>query len=98
VAYHKRELATIPLPPGQYLLRSDQVIKYLPISIWSFLEGVKCGRYPAAVSISPRLRAWRSEDIRQLLEHGLETADDKIQSNEDKSISGRSSKNLGGNQ
>jgi hypothetical protein len=53
VAYHKRELATIPLPPGQYLLRSDQVIKYLPISIWSFLEGVKCGRYPAAVSISP---------------------------------------------
>jgi predicted DNA-binding transcriptional regulator AlpA len=39
----------------------------IPISRSSWWQGVKDGRYPAAVKIGPRCTAWRIEDIRALI-------------------------------
>jgi hypothetical protein len=43
----------------------------LPIGRSTWLEGVKSGRYPAAVKLGPRITAWRSEDIEKLIQNGL---------------------------
>ena len=40
----------------------------LPISRTSFYNGIKSKIYPAPVRLSARVRAWRVEDIRKLLE------------------------------
>jgi len=39
----------------------------IPVSRSSWWQGVKAGRYPAAVKIGPRCTAWRVEDIRALI-------------------------------
>lgn len=43
------------------------VLKAFPVSRSAWLAGVKAGRYPAPVRLSPRSVAWRSEDIRALV-------------------------------
>ncbi len=40
----------------------------IPISRSSFLAGVKKGKYPAPVKLSPRCTAWKASDIRRLIE------------------------------
>ena len=40
----------------------------IPVGKSTWWAGVKSGRYPAAVKISPRCTAWRVEDIRALIE------------------------------
>jgi predicted DNA-binding transcriptional regulator AlpA len=40
----------------------------IPVSKSTWWEGVKSGRYPAPVKLSPRITAWRVEDIRALIE------------------------------
>jgi predicted DNA-binding transcriptional regulator AlpA len=32
---------------------------------------VKSGRFPKPVKLGPRITAWRIEDIRHLIEHGI---------------------------
>lgn len=39
----------------------------IPISKSAWWDGVKTGRYPAPVKLSPRVTAWRVEDIKSLL-------------------------------
>jgi len=39
----------------------------IPISKSAWWTGVKTGRYPAAVKLSPRTTVWRVEDIRKLI-------------------------------
>lgn len=41
----------------------------LPISRSTFLNGVRDGRFPQGILLSPRTRAWRVEDIRMLIEN-----------------------------
>lgn len=43
----------------------------IPISKSSWWVGVKSGRYPKPVKLGPRTTAWKVEDIRHLIEHGL---------------------------
>jgi len=40
----------------------------LPIGRTTFLNGVKSGKYPKPVKLGERSVAWRSEDIRALIE------------------------------
>lgn len=39
----------------------------IPVSKSTWWAGVKTGRYPAPVSLAPRVTAWRAEDIRALI-------------------------------
>ena len=41
----------------------------IPVSRSTWLEGVKTGRYPKAVKLSPRVVVWRAADIRALIEN-----------------------------
>ncbi len=40
----------------------------IPVSKSTWWQGVKEGRYPAGVKLSPRTTAWKVEDIRALID------------------------------
>lgn len=54
--------------PDWALLRLPQVLDLIPVSRTTFLTGVRTGRYPAPVKLSPSCTAWRWGDIRTLAE------------------------------
>lgn len=62
--------------PQTGFLRLDQILgspKYgnpplIPVSKSTWWEGVKTGRFPQPVKISPRVTAWKVEDIRDFME------------------------------
>ncbi len=53
--------------PKTGFLRLRQVLSLFPVGKTTWWEGVKSGRYPQGVKLSPRCTAWRAEDIRMLL-------------------------------
>ena len=58
-------------PPAlEALLTLDRVLEVIPISRELWWSGVKSGRFPAPVRLSPRKPAWRSSEI-GLLVSGL---------------------------
>lgn len=54
--------------PETGFLRLKQVLQFFPVSRSSWWDGVKQGRYPQPVKLSPRVTAWRAEDIRALID------------------------------
>jgi hypothetical protein len=48
----------------------------IPIGKSSWWEGVKSGRFPRSVKLSPRITAWRVEDIRALIKRLGREAED----------------------
>jgi hypothetical protein len=42
----------------------------IPVSKSTWWAGVKSGRFPQPVKLSPRITAWRVEDIRKLIDQG----------------------------
>lgn len=50
------------------LLRLPRVLNLVGVSRSSWWEGVKNGRFPAAIKVSPRVTAWRASDIAELLD------------------------------
>ena len=56
------------LLPETGFLRLPQILALFPVSRSAFWAGVKDGRYPTPVKLSPRCTAWRVEDIRALIE------------------------------
>lgn len=46
----------------------------LPISKSSWWNGVKSGKYPAAIKLGRHTTCWRVEDIRRIAERGVEDA------------------------
>ncbi len=44
----------------------------LPISKSCWWEGVRQQRYPQPVKLGPRITAWRCEDIRALMQGGVQ--------------------------
>ncbi len=40
----------------------------IPVSRSSWWSGVKSGKYPAPVKLSEKITAWRTEDIKELIE------------------------------
>jgi len=57
------------LLPETGFLRLPQILAIFPVSRSAFWAGVKTGRYPTPVKLSPRCTAWRVEDIRALIEN-----------------------------
>jgi predicted DNA-binding transcriptional regulator AlpA len=54
--------------PETGFLRLSQVLSVIPLGKTCWWEGVKSGRFPKPVKLSPRCIAWRVEDIRKLIE------------------------------
>jgi len=46
----------------------DHVLKHLSLSRTSWLSGVKSGRFPQPIRLSPRRVAWKSIDIYSLID------------------------------
>jgi predicted DNA-binding transcriptional regulator AlpA len=61
------------LPPGGFVRLSKVLAPGgpLPISKSTWWNGVREGRYPQPVKLGPRITAWRTEDIRDLIKKGL---------------------------
>ena len=57
--------ATIPTTG---YLRLPVVLSFFPVSKAAWWQGIKENRYPAGVKLSPRVTAWRCEDITALIE------------------------------
>jgi prophage regulatory protein len=55
--------------PVTGFLRLPQVLTVFPVGKTCWWEGVKSGRYPKPVKLSPRCTAWRVEDILELIKH-----------------------------
>lgn len=49
-------------------LRLPQVLKLFPVSKAKWYIGIANGEYPKPVKLGQRASAWRSEDIRALIE------------------------------
>ena len=47
-------------------MRLPDVLRVIPVSKTVWYEGIKAGRYPKPVKISPRCVAWRRSDISNL--------------------------------
>ena len=47
----------------------------IPVGKSTWWEGVRSGRFPQPVKLGPRITAWRVEDIRRLIAHGVPSAD-----------------------
>lgn len=61
----------LPRPPQDQqiaLWRLPTVLAHVPVSRSGWWQGVKDGRYPQPVRLSARCVAWRSSDIRSLIE------------------------------
>lgn len=55
------------------LLRLSEILAPggpIPVSRSTWWAGVKTGRYPQPVKLGPRITAWRTEDIRSLVDDG----------------------------
>ena len=57
-----------PQLPSEGFVRLDAVLAVIPVSRSTWWAGVRSGRFPAPVKLSPRITAWRVEDIRKLIE------------------------------
>lgn len=62
---------TIVIDP---FLRLEQVLFVFPVSSSSWYQGIKDGLYPAPVKIGARASAWRTSDIKALMERCNERA------------------------
>lgn len=65
--------------PETGFVRLPQILAVYPVSRSAFWAGVKDGRYPAPVKLSPRCTAWRVEDIRALIKHTCQQANGTAQ-------------------
>ena len=54
--------------PDTGFMRIGQVLALIPIGRSTWWAWVRDGRAPAAVRLAPRTTAWRSEDVRRLIE------------------------------
>lgn len=55
--------------PQTGFIRIPQVLSVFPVGRSTWWAGVKSGKYPQPVKISPRCTAWKAEDIRALIEN-----------------------------
>jgi len=52
--------------PEHGFLRLPQVLEVFPVSRSNWWAGIRSGRYPAGVKLSPRTTAWLRSDIEAL--------------------------------
>lgn len=56
------------LLPETGFVRLSVVLKLIPVSKSTWWAGVKSGRYPKPIKLSESTTAWRSNEIRELIE------------------------------
>jgi len=54
--------------PTDGFLRLPQVLERIPVSRSGFWKGVKEGRFPQPVKLSPRVTVWRASDVQAYIE------------------------------
>lgn len=57
-----------PYLPTVGFVRLPQILEVFPVSASTWWAGVKSGRFPAAVKLTPNTTAWRAEDILTLID------------------------------
>ena len=67
----------LPLPFGSlpatgYLRQAQLIPAVFPFSSATLWRKVKAGTFPKPVKLGPRITAWRVEDIRALIQNGME--------------------------
>lgn len=55
------------IPQTDRYLREREVLQILPISRYLLLTGIKAGKYPAGIKLSPRVTVWKQSDIDALM-------------------------------
>ena len=58
----------LPTKENDRLLRINPVLERIPVSRSGWMQGVREGRYPAAIRLSPRVTVWREADIIAMIE------------------------------
>jgi prophage regulatory protein len=54
--------------PETGFIRVDEILELFPVGRTTWWQGVRYGKYPKPVKLSPRTTAWRVEDIRNLID------------------------------
>lgn len=54
--------------PATGFIRLPDVLAFVPIGRSSWWAGVRDGKYPKPVKLSPQVSAWRAEDIHALID------------------------------
>ena len=54
--------------PADGFLRLPQVLERIPVSRSGWWQGVKEGRFPQPVKLSPRVTVWRASDVQAYIE------------------------------
>jgi predicted DNA-binding transcriptional regulator AlpA len=57
-----------PVGKVDALLRLSRVLELIPVSRSTWYEGVRSGRFPKGVQITPRCVAWRESEVRAVIE------------------------------
>ncbi len=58
----------IPALPETGFLRLNDVLKFIPIKKTRWYKGVNSGEFPRPIAFSSRVKVYRAEDIRALVE------------------------------
>ena len=64
----KKNVRPLATDSNLALMKLPQVLAHMQVSRSGWLEGVRTGRYPAPVRLSPRRVAWRVSDIKAFID------------------------------
>ena len=54
--------------PEVGFMREKQVLQVFPVSRSTWWNGIKEGKFPEPIKLSPKVTAWKVEDIKKLIE------------------------------
>jgi prophage regulatory protein len=64
---HRRNYMSNNLLPSTGFVRLSTILKIIPVSKSTWWLGVKTGRFPKSLKLSPNVTVWKVEDITQLI-------------------------------
>lgn len=67
ISANNKPIPENPLDTTSFL-RVNQIIKILSISRSHWWQGVKDGRFPLGIKLSPKIVVWKTADIRALID------------------------------
>jgi len=59
--------------PEERLIKISQVLERVPVARSTWWAGVKSGKFPRPIKLGARTTVWRSSEIQQLMEEGIDT-------------------------
>lgn len=67
----------------QRFLRLPEVLDLIPVGKSTFWAGIKTGRFPQPIKLSPRVTVWREQDIHDYMQQYSKNTDCKGGQNND---------------